>query len=348
MMNQKIIYRNSSSTAYKRSCRQEKNQVKHILSTMTDLRRTTSFSQILQCWQQVKWAQQKVSTRQKYSYLIERHIIPELGTYTLAELTPEVLDVFIEQKLRQGRLNGTGGLSPAYVRSMAVILNAVLLFAAEENLCAPNRRTVYRPHINKREIEVLTVEEQKQLEQQLLTEPSFTGLGILLSLNTGLRIGEMCALNWADIDQNDYILSVNGTVIRKKTDAGRGELMIDTPKTPSSLRKIPIPSKLHDILKMLHKISVGEYVLSTHHTFVSPRTYEYRFHKTLERCGVRSVNYHTLRHTFATRCIELGMDVKTLSELLGHTSTATTLNTYVHTSIDLKRSQIERLSTLWD
>ena len=306
-----------------------------------------SFSWLLDCWRKATWIRQKAPTRQKYDFLMERHIIPALGGYMLKELTPETLNAFIDQKLCQGRLDGCGTLSPAYVRSMAIIINAALAFAAEE-LAIPPLKAVHKPYIEKKEVVVLTIPEQKRLETQLLAEPTVTGLGILLSLNTGLRIGEVCALSWADIDKDDNILSVTGTVVRKKVETGRGHMVIDVPKTPTSLRRIPVPSKLHSIISQMRARSSGEYVLSEDCTFVSPRTYEYRFHKVLAKCGIRSINYHVLRHTFATRCIESGMDVKTLSELLGHANTSTTLNTYVHSSMDRKRLQMERLSTLLD
>lgn len=304
-----------------------------------------SFSWLLDYWRQATWMMQKAPTRQRYDFLIERHIIPVLGDCMLNELTPETLNAFINQKLCQGRLDGCGTLSPAYVRSMAIIINAALAFAAEE-LALPSPKTVHKPCIERKEVVVLTIAEQKRLETQLLAEPTVTGLGILLSLNTGLRIGEACALSWADIDKDDNILSVTGTVIRKKAESGRGHMVIDVPKTPTSLRRIPIPSKLHSILGQMRALSPGGYVLSGNCMFVSPRTYEYRFHRILTKCGIRSINYHVLRHTFATRCIESGMDVKTLSELLGHANTTTTLNTYVHSSMDRKRVQMERLSTL--
>lgn len=328
------------------SCRTG-GRVRRIPSSAVPSNADRSFAWLLDCWRQAAWVGQKAPTRQRYDFLIERHILPALGGYMLKELTPETLNTFIDQKLYRGRLDGCGTLSPAYVRSMAIIINAALAFAAEEfTLLLP--RAVQKPYIEKKEVVVLTISEQKRLESQLLAEPTVTGLGILLSLNTGLRIGEACALPWANIGRDDNILSVTGTVVRKKTENGSGHLVIDVPKTPTSLRRIPIPSKLHSILDRMRACSAGDYVLSGDGTFVSPRTYEYRFHRTLAACGIRSINYHVLRHTFATRCIESGMDVKTLSELLGHANTTTTLNTYVHSSMDRKRIQMERLSTLLD
>ena len=138
-------------------------------------------------------------------------------------------------------------------------------------------------------------------------------MGILLSLNTGLRIGEICALKWSDIDFQKAILKVNSTVSRVKSDdenSSKSKLIIDTPET----------------------------------SFVSPRTFEYRFHTVLEKCRISPFNYHVLRHTFATRCIEGGVDIKSLSEILGHANVSVTLNTYVHSSIERKRELLEKIS----
>lgn len=175
-----------------------------------------------------------------------------------------------------------------------------------------------------------------------------TSAGILISLNTGLRIGEVCALKWSNIDFDKAILHVRSTVARiKNTDDSKStKLIIDTPKTKSSIRDIPISNKVMNVLKALHENSKSEYVVSEKAGFVSPRTYEYRFHKVLDECQIQPINYHALRHTFATRCIELGVDVKTLSEILGHSNVSVTLNTYVHSSMERKREQLEKLSSL--
>lgn len=130
--------------------------------------------------------------------------------------------------------------------------------------------------------------------------------------------------------------------------SGKAALRIDAPKTPTSLRQIPIPLKLWAPLRHLYRNSVGKYMLTGTDKFISPRTYEYRFHRSLGRYGIRTVNYHALRHTFATRCIEAGMDIKTLSELLGHSNVATTMNIYVHSSMERKRIQIEKVTALFE
>ena len=290
----------------------------------------------------------KGATEVRYEYLIEKHIIPELGDVPLSSVTSSLLTNFMNRKLEHGSLNSKGTLSPSYVRSIMSVVVSVLQYAVNEGMCQPLNINLQKPCIDKRDLEVLSAFDQNRLESALIHNIDETKLGILISLNTGLRIGEVCALSWDDIDFERQIFHIRSTVARVKSmDSGvNSKLIIDKPKTKSSLRDIPIPSKLLTILVSMKKQSKGKYVVSAENSFVSPRTYEYRYHKILDEYNIPSVNYHTLRHTFATRCIEVGVDVKTLSEILGHANVSITLNTYVHSSMELKRQQLEKLSIL--
>lgn len=290
----------------------------------------------------------KGATEVRYEYLIEKHIIPELGDVPLSSVTSSLLTNFMNRKLEHGSLNSKGTLSPAYVRSIMSVVVSVLQYAVNEGMCQPLNINLQKPCIDKRDLEILSAFDQNRLESALIHNIDEAKLGILISLNTGLRIGEVCALSWDDIDFERQIFHIRSTVARvKSTDSGvNSKLIIDKPKTKSSLRDIPIPSKLLTILVSMKKQSKGKYVVSAENSFVSPRTYEYRYHKILDEYNIPSVNYHTLRHTFATRCIEVGVDVKTLSEILGHANVSITLNTYVHSSMELKRQQLEKLSIL--
>lgn len=308
-----------------------------------------SFAHLAVLWQSAMQIKQKTATQQKYAYLLEKHIIPHLGNCEVDSLSANTINSFIREKLCCGRLDDRGELSPSYVRSMAILIGSILRFADRENICIGTQIEIYKPTLVKREVEVLSINEQSHLETCLLDEATPTGMGIIVSLNTGLRLGEICALSWDDICWDNHTLTVRGTVVRPSSDRilGKAALRIDTPKTPSSRRQIPIPTKLWTPLRHLYCSSGGKYMLTGTDKFISPRTYEYRFHRLLESCGIRTVNYHVLRHTFATRCIEAGMDVKTLSELLGHSSVATTMNTYVHSSMERKRMQIEKVASLF-
>lgn len=308
------------------------------------------FGEVLFLWLENNKVRHKGATINKYQYLINKHIIPELGDMKLSAVSSTVINSFLMEKMQNGRLNKKGGLSSSYVRSIMLIINSALKFAVDEQMCKPIKSQIYKPSIQKKEVTILSIEEQKQLENYLFAELDSTCIGILVSLYTGMRIGEICALRWEDIDLTNNIIYVRHTISRvlnnNITDKGNSKLTIDTPKTKASNRVIPIPSVLMSVLEKKSETLCSEFLVSDAKDFISPRTYEYRYHRLLEKCGLPSVNYHVLRHTFATRCIEAGVDVKSLSEILGHSNVSITLNTYVHSSMELKRSQLEKLSIL--
>lgn len=310
--------------------------------------RERTLKEVILLWMDANKIKHKGATETKYENLIEKHILPELGSLRISSVTTFRLNDFMEKKLESGRLDNKGGLSASYVRMIMLIITSALQFAVNEQMCQPLKTPIHKPSPQKHELPILCVAEQKKLEFQLVHEINNTKLGILLSLHTGLRIGEVCALTWNDIDFENRIIHVRSTVARIKDHTGENatKLVIDKPKTKSSMRDIPISEQLFPLLKSLYNQAVSSYVISNHSGFVSPRTYEYRYHKILDESGVSQINYHALRHTFATRCIEVGVDVKTLSEILGHANVSITLNTYVHSSMDLKRTQLEKLSTL--
>lgn len=299
-------------------------------------------------WQEVNQSRRKGATNMKYVNLAEKHILPELGELKLTQFSTVLLSNFMNQKLSSGRIDRKGGLSPSYVRSMMLVVSAVLSFAVSEQLCAPIQAKVYQPAIRRREPEILDAAQQQRLEALLLEDMNGTKLGIYLSLQTGLRIGEVCALAWEDVDLPEAVIHVRHTIARVADDtenaAGKTRLIVDTPKTKTSARDIPISSSVMSVLLLMYGKRASAYVISEREGFVSPRTYEYRFHQVLAEGNLRQVNYHVLRHTFATRCVEAGVDSKSLSELLGHAGVAITLNTYVHSSMERKREQLEKLN----
>ncbi len=306
-----------------------------------------TFSEILQLWLCNSRLRRKGATEHKYRTMIDRHIVPEIGSLKLSKITAVTVNSLLEQKLKSGRLDKSGGLSPSYVRTMASIIQSAMQFAVEEGYCQPLKSAVCKPAIEKKDLRILTKDEQEQLEAFLYGCVDLVGLGIIISLYAGLRIGEICALSWEDIDLVSGVIHIRHTIARvpctdPQKDA-KTSLIVDTPKTKASLRDIPISSLLQEQLSTVKSQSSSGFILTDSQAFVSPRTYEYRFHRLLDNCGIDQVNYHTLRHTFATRCIEAGVDVKSLSEMLGHASVAITLNTYVHPSMELKRLQLEKL-----
>lgn len=312
------------------------------------IKKKVLFSSVLDEWMRINSLNKKAATKLKYAYLIENHIKPELGGYKIQEINELLVNDFLGKKLLTGRLDHTGGLSGTYVKTMYLIIQATINYGAEHELCHKFKTSIVKLPIENKEIVILTAEEQRKLETQLQMDSSPEGLGIMISLYTGLRIGEVCALRWADIDLHNRILHVKHTISRiKNQDANstsKTMLVLDTPKTKSSTRDIPLTTKMYDILSKAAMNACSEFVVSVDSSFISPRTYEYRFHRKLEKYGIVQVNYHSLRHTFATRCIEKGIDAKTLSEILGHSNVSVTLNTYVHSSMTLKREQLEKLN----
>lgn len=189
---------------------------------------------------------------------------------------------------------------------------------------------------------MLSNSERKKLETYLLGNVNLSNICTLLSLYTGLRIGEVCGLKWEDIDLKKGCLSVNKTVERISLGNGKTKVVVGDPKTESSIRKVYVPTFIIELLKEHNKAS-DLFVLSGKLKPTEPRTLQYRFEKILKKAGIRDMTFHSLRHIYATLCIEKGMDIKTLSELLGHSDVKITLNTYVHPSDKLKRKYVKRL-----
>lgn len=307
------------------------------------------FGDLLVLWMADNQLRLKASTRYRYQYLIDNHILPVLGSKSLDSITSTALNAFLSDKLEHGRLDGTGGLSPAYVRSITLVIHSALRYGMERGLCPVAGIKISKPPIPPRELSLLSPDQQAVLEKCLRKNMDETKLGILICLYTGLRIGEICALSWEDVDLKNKLICVRKTVSRVQSAAGapsKTRLVLDTPKTTSSLRCIPICSALLPVLTSWVIREPGQYVVSGTSDFLNPRTYEYRFKKLLDTCQIPRINYHALRHTFATRCIEAGMDPKSLSEILGHANISITLNTYVHSSMELKRVQLEKITGL--
>lgn len=307
-----------------------------------------SFDSVVAMWLSAIKIEVKQSTAYRYEYLIERHILPVLGGYKISEITSAVVNKFLEDKLNNGKLDGEGGLSSAYVKSMSNIIKMVIEYAVGEGLCLPFKTKISNPAEEKADIPILSYQEQAKLKAYIDDNMDLTCLGIIISLYAGLRIGEVCALSWDDIDLRLGVIHIRHTVARIKLIDVSGkkgsQLILDKPKTKSSQRDIPISSILMPYLSDAKKSAASSFVVSNKEQFISPRTFEYRYHKIMQKSIADDINYHALRHTFATRCVEAEVDIKSLSEMLGHSNVSITLNTYVHSSMDLKRKQLEKLT----
>lgn len=334
----KVVY----GSVYAKTYREVKDKVRNMRFCLVPAGNSPMlFQDIAEQWIESNRIQLKGSTQLRYRYLLDTHLLPTLGPIPLDQLSESQINCFLAQKLVNGRLDGKGGLSPAYVRSMILVVCAVLRFAFAQGLYPTCTIGTTKPSYAKKEIKPLSHSEHLRLCSYCMEDSSGTGLGVLLSLFMGLRIGEVCALRWEDVDMENRLIHIRSTISRISVN-GESKWIIGLPKTASSMRTIPISSKLFPLLSCMCRKE--GFVIGGAEHFVNPRTYEYRFHRLLEKCGVSDVNYHTLRHTFATRCVEVGVDIKSLSEILGHSNVSITLNTYVHSSMEQKKHQLEKLT----
>lgn len=301
-------------------------------------------------WFIIKKPQLKDSTIVKYSILLSAHIIPKLGNKKLEELTKKDIQEYTLQLITSGKTNGDG-LAPKTVADILSLLKNIFKYASEIGYnCSPEICSV-RIHQEQKALKVLTLEEQHKLSNYLLESDDLRDIGILVCLFTGLRIGELCALTWKNISIKDETLYIEKTLQRIKivdadqeTDT-KTKVIITAPKSSCSIRTIPLPKSIIEVLQKVE--SKDGYLLTGQiDKYIEPRSMQYHFKKTLIKCELEPVHFHVLRHTFATRCVELGFDVKTLSELLGHSNVNITLNRYVHPSFELKRESMQRLSQL--
>ena len=274
----------------------------------------------------------KPSTLACYRRNIRCHILPRLGERVAAELTAAEVNDFIEQLQED--------YSPKLVREVGGLLLRIVAIAGVgygENVTLPKAK--------QKAVEVFTEPELRQMGQVILRRPDKTGLGVLLTAYTGLRLGELCGLQWQDVDAGAGLLHIQRTVERIAQTDGGTCLTVQPPKTENSERWVPIPKEMLRMLQTAQK-QPDSYLLTGRERIPDPRTCQYRYKALLERCGVRYRNFHCLRHSYATRCVERGVDVKSVSELLGHADVRTTLKLYVHSSMDYKRRAVEGIGFL--
>ena len=274
----------------------------------------------------------KPNTVMKYEGICKNHLaqlndinIKAINTKIITELTNTLV---------------TEGLSNKTVNDILLVLNMILKYSADEyETVAPKIEYLREP---KKEMRVLTIYEQKLLRNYLQKDMNIHKFGVLLAMYTGMRLGEICALKWEDV--SEYSISVNKTMMRVKNEDGKTEVVIAPPKSESSVRIIPIPFELKKYIARFRK---DGFVLSDQKVeYTEPRLLQYKFNKYIKECQLENISFHCLRHTFATRCIEAGVDAKTVSELLGHSDTKITLKCYIHSSFELKQSSIERMERL--
>ena len=309
-------------------------------------------------WDFSAWAEQwlasvshgvKESTLAHYDYTLQRYLLPVFGAWKVHGLD--------EQRLEQGMLEvispKSGNHKPlgaSSARECLSILRRICKYAAHLRLMRPVEILVKLPQFERVQTKPLSVQEQACLRDFVLEHPTTRKAGLLLQMQLGLRIGEVCGLQWGDFDLSAGVLTIRRTVSRIYCRDGHTKVLIQTPKTRSSGREIPIPQELFTLLQRLHGGASEEtwFLSGNAEKPVEPRCYRKSVQLYLRQAAVRKVHPHTLRHTFATTCLQAGCDIKTLSELLGHADPNITRRRYVHSNMNRKRRELERVfAAVW-
>ena len=295
------------------------------------------FRRLTDNWLLYKKHKIKESTYLNYNYIINTYLNKKFGKKRLSYFLDYDMNEFIDS------LEKT--LSNKTVRDIVLVLKSILKYAERKYNTNFKLDLITMPTSEKNELQVFNEKEIKKLEKVCIKSEDIRNIGILIAIYTGMRIGEICALKWEHIDLNKKLINVKQTLQRVYVEKKKTKVIITPPKTKTSERKIPIPQMLYDELKKQSvNYSKQAYVITgLEDKYIEPRSFQYVYKKALETCEVKYRNFHCLRHTFATRCIRVGMDIKSLSEVLGHADVNITLNRYVHSSYDSKKKFMEKL-----
>lgn len=294
------------------------------------------FVEIIEEWREYKKQYVKESTFSVYRLIIEKHIEPFFGD--LYQINEEIIQVFVNQKL-------TNGLNEKTVKDILIVLKMIIKYGAKK-LYIENYQYDIKFPINNQDsrMQVMSKSDQRYLINYVKNNFNFKNLGILICLFTGMRIGELCALQFKDIDIANSVIHVEKTLQRIYNSDSGTKIIIDYPKTRNSRREVPIASNLMNVLRPLIKITNKDcYVLTNELKPTEPRTYRNYYNKLLIKLEINKLKFHGLRHSFATRCVESKNDYKTISVILGHSNISTTLNLYVHPNNEQKKSCVEKM-----
>lgn len=289
----------------------------------------------------------KASTYESYHRCVTGYIIPFFAQEQASCLSETTAARFVKH------IGASGAISDAYKRKILAVFKTALRYILRgSSEYARIIEAVRLPKAAPKSVEVFSLREQRQIERAVHAGWDNRTAGILLCFYTGLRLGELCALKWSDVDLEAGIMKISRTVSRVKSfqeSGSKTELLLGTPKSHKSARSIPLPGFLLDLMAELReRTDSGEnYILSNSGTPMEPRACQKLFKRILKQAGVKERKFHTIRHTFATRALELGVDIKTLSEILGHSSVSITLNIYAHSLFEQKRLAMDKLNELY-
>ena len=298
-----------------------------------------TIGEVAALWKKDKQQYVKQSTIAAYALILENHILPVFGDKV--QLMETDVQAFALKKLQDG-------LSQKTVKDVLIVLKMIQKFGAKNgDLSFVEWSVKFPTEQTKQELEVLSINNQKRIMQYAIDNFTFLNLCIYICLSTGIRIGEVCALKWGDINIATETISINRTIERIYVIDGEKrhtEVVIGSPKTKNSLREIPMSKELLKIVRPLKKVMNDEYFILTNEAKpTEPRTYRNYYKQLLKQLGIPDLKFHGLRHSFATRCIESQCDYKTVSVILGHANISTTLNLYVHPNMEQKKKCINQM-----
>lgn len=287
----------------------------------------------------------KESTYARYVRIVKRYLYPNLSNNPNVLLTAKPINELVTHLLTQGGCRGSP-LSPKTISDIICVFNLIAKYGNQKGICHIDTDEIKRPKSRKKPVEILDNSALKTIEGILLSFEDPLCLGILFALFSGVRIGELCGIRWEDIDFQLQTVTIKRTIERiantDKYAQTKTKVIINTPKTESSYRIIPLQKFLVDILQKIKKPG-NCYLLTGTTKYTEPHQYYVRYKRFLKRNNLGEYTFHCLRHTFATRCVEAGVDIKSLSEILGHSSVTTTMAIYIHPTLEQKRLQMEKI-----
>ena len=305
-------------------------------------------------WLKYVYLHVKYSTCAQYERTVKAHIAPYFFDMKIEDLSFEFLQQYIQYLATSGNRRKKCGLSPKTINDILLVLKAMLNYLSLHGSREFDLPSIQLLRVPQKTVSVFEEADYQKLQKYLTENINLSKLGILICLYTGLRIGEICALQWKNIDLDRELLCVSQTVYRTKnpentldakiSSSSKTKIILSSPKTWHSERKVPLSANLLKILKQFSlKYDKDIFVVTGTDCPMDPRTYQYQYRKYLKECHIPYLSFHSLRHTFSTRCIENGCDIKSLSEMLGHASTNVTLQKYVFSSYAQKKHFIDLL-----
>lgn len=303
------------------------------------------FTTIYHNWLFIIEKKVKASTYSRYKYVGDHYILDYFSKYKIDEINTSLIEQFIYSHIKSQE--NQEGYSVSTIKIIITVLKQIINYANSsdyhiackiENIQLKNE--ILEPRF-------LSRDEQSIIEKELDNLPNNIALGIWLGLYTGLRLGELCALKWSDVIWSNQYIHINKTMQRIANydthSKYKTKIIIDSPKSKNSQRNIPIPEFCFQKLLAVKPEQNDSYILTNTNKYMEPRVFEYHFDNFMKKCKLEDVHFHTLRHTFTTRCIESGFEIKALSEILGHSSVSFTLDRYGHCSMDIKTTYMNKL-----